>query len=236
MAGTAKPLCDGGGVMAWLLQKSIRIEDTPMAHWSPASVEDILASNAEVVSEYSGLSPDDPRYIKDGDAPVGLPLREPKTHREVVVDEMQGPLPDAPMQTVVNDRIRTIIEKLEPCVHQFFPTVLTLPDGSESHGWWNMRMAHRLDAIAFDHCEDVYKYRPRPEEYPDWYYYRSNMDSRTKLAVRNNVIAGKAIWYDWRFQRSFISEELGQIFIDEGVRGFCLPADELGRSVHVGEI
>ncbi len=56
-----------------------------------------------------------------------------------------------------------------------------------------------------------------------------------KMVLYKDVIAGKTVWYDWRFRRFFISEELDQRFIDEGIRGFRLPNGSLGRSLHAGE-
>ena len=138
--------------MAWLLTHSISLPDRALARWSEETVEAIKRANAEVVSRYCILPPDDAQYIKQGDAPAGLPIPELEKTREFIIKEMGETLPDALSLTVVNARIRGIIEEHEPGVHQFSPVMLILPDGSKSDDWWNMRACHRLDAIAFEHC------------------------------------------------------------------------------------
>lgn len=128
------------------------------------------------------------------------------------------------------------VERLEPDTHQFIPTIVTLPDGTTDESWWAFRRCHRVDAIALQHCEDVYEYRPKPEQYPNWLYYRSNEGSKMRIVVQKGIIAGMATWYDWRFQKHFFSEELGQYFMDSDIRGYRLPAGGLNRSNHAAEI
>ena len=205
-----------------------------MIRWTPETTERIIKSNAEIVSRYSGLPPDHPEYIQEGGVPSGHRVRVPDRPYEAIVEELHGPLPDAPMETIVNDRIRQIVEELEPNAHQFFPTTLFLPDGSRDDSWWNIRYCHRVDAIAIEHCEDVHEYHPKPEQYPNWYYYRSNEDRRMKLVVWKDRVSGMAGWFDWRFRRTLFSEALGRRFISEGIRGYRLrPEEDLNRSNHV---
>lgn len=222
--------------MAWLMRKSIRMEDSPHVHWTPETINEILTANAEVVARYSHLPPGHPDYIKEGDAPAGLPISWSGKAREAYIKELHGPLPDALTSSIVNSRIKDAVEAFEPGVHQFFPTIVTMPDGTRDDSWWAMRPCHRVDALAPEHCVDLHEYRPRPEQYPDWYYYRSNEDSRMRIAVLKEKIAGMAIWHDWKFQRDFFAEELGQLFMDEGIRGYCLPMNEINHTSHVEEV
>ncbi len=218
--------------MAWIARPNI---DSPNVYWTEGTIQEILRANAEVVDRFSSLPPGHPEYIKKCDAPAGLPIALPNKPREAFIKELRGPLPDALSSSVVNERIRAAVERLEPNVHQFFPTTVTMPDGQRDDSWWAMRPCHRVDAVAFELCEDLYQYRPRPDLHPDWYYYRSNEGNKMKIVVRREHISGMAMWYDWRFQKVFFSEGLGQHFIDEGIRGFRVPADELNRSSHVAE-
>src|SRR6478735_1685229 len=112
--------CAGGGVMAWLLTNSISLPDGPLTQWSSESADAIKRANAEIVAHHSALPPDDPGFIKPGDAPAGLPMPEPVETREFIVKSMGETLPDALSPTVVNERIRAIVEELEPGFHQFF--------------------------------------------------------------------------------------------------------------------
>lgn len=223
--------------MAWIERKSISIIESPHVHWTEETIETILRANAEVVDRFSGLSPDHPDYIKKGDAPAGLPIALPRMPFQAYIKELHGPLPDALTTSIVNNRIKAAVEAFEPAVHQFIPTIVTMPDGTRHENWWAMRACHRVDAVAIEHCEDLHEYRPRPFQFPNWYYYRSNEGSRMKVLVRKARISGKALWYDWRFRRPFFGEELGQRFLDEGIRGYRLrPEDDLMRSNHVAEV
>lgn len=222
--------------MAWLMRKSISISESPHVDWSRETTNEILESNAREVAKYAACPPGHPNYFKQGGVPVGLPREMPSKPFEAVIRELDGPLPDAITSQLVSSRIKAMIEKLEPGVHQFIPTVITKPSGDQSHDWWTMIICNRVDAIVLEQCTDVFEYRPKPEQFPDWYYYRSNEDKNTTLVVSKAATQGMAIWYDWRFQREFFSEELGQIFMREGVTGYCLPRDEINFSTHVSEV
>lgn len=223
--------------MAWIMRKNIAEAVAPMVGWTPETIQEILAANAEVVDPLSRLSPDDPRYIKEGDAPAGLPIRMPAKPWEAVIEKYQEPLPDAVSASIVNDRIKAMVESLEPGVHRFIPTVLIMPDGSRQESWWAMGSGHRVDAVAEEHCVDVYRYSPRPDLWPNQYYYTSNWTRETRIVVYKEKISGMAMWYDWRIQLTFFSEQLGQMMLDEGIRGYSLrPEENLLRSTHVTEV
>lgn len=222
--------------MAWLMRKSISIEDSPHVHWTDESIQRILRANAEVAAKFCQLPPDHAEYIEESDAPAGLPIALPGKPLEAYIEQLHAPLPDFLTQSIVNSRVKDTVEAVEPGVHQFTPAIVRMPDGSRDEAWWTMRQCHRVDALAFELCQDVHKYRPRPEQHPNWYYYRSNHDRRMKLVVRKKIVDGFAMWYDWRFQETFLGESLGQLLMDNGIRGICLPKDELGRSLHVAEV
>lgn len=219
--------------MAWIMR---RIISSPV-NWTKETIQEMLRANASVVDHFSSLSPDHPDFIKKGDAPSGRPIPFPDRPYEAFMEKLDEPLPDALTSSIVNDRIRNAVEAIEPGVHQFIPTIVTMPDGSRDEGWWAMRQCHRVDAIILDQCEDVHKYCLQPEAYPDWYYYRSQQNSLMKVAIRKQTVAGMAIWYDWRFQKDFFCDDLGQYFLDHGILGYRLrPEDDLNRSNRVAEI
>jgi hypothetical protein len=223
--------------MAWLMRESIRMEDAPLIRWTPETIDEILVAHAEVVARYSHLSPNDPEFIEEGNVPAGLPIRIPAQPYEIKVSEVYGPLPDAIASTIVNDRIRVAVEAIEPGVHQFIPTILSMPDGTRDRSWWTLHVCHRIESLAYEHCVDVHDYLPQPLKYPTLVRYRSNEDRRLKLAVWKDKIAGKALWFDHKFSRIVLSEELGQYFLDNGIRGYRLRLeDDLNRSNHVIEV
>lgn len=223
--------------MAWLRQQSILKEDRPTLEWDPTSSDWLKQVRAEQKAPLENLPPGHPNYVWEFAGPSGIPYpRLPDFALVGTVTDAAGLLPDAGLSAGLSSRIKDAIERLEPGVHQFLPLEIRLPNGEVDKSRWMMVVCNRVDALALDHCSDVHIYRPRPQEHPDWFYYRSNGDSRMRLVVHADRIAGMAIWYDWRFQNFFISEKLGRHFIDKNVRGYCLPADELGRSRHVDEI
>ena len=189
--------------MAWLLRHGISLVDRPVGRWSDETVAAIRRANAEVVARYSKLPPADPNYVAEGDAPAGIPIPELDEPRKYQIEKIGASIPDALTTTLVNERIRAIVEQFEPGVHQFSPVVVIFPDGTHDQCWWNMRACHRLDSIDVAQSEGVYGYYPRKNEFPEWYYYRSNMGSRNNLAVNRSIIGNISIWYDWRFQNFF---------------------------------
>ncbi len=70
-----------------------------------------------IVTAQWGISDVDVGIRKKGNAPSGLLMISPIQHREFIIDKMGKALPDAITEAVVNDRIRAIIEELEPGVH-----------------------------------------------------------------------------------------------------------------------
>lgn len=219
--------------MAWLMVESAGLVDAPLVRWTPETIEQILKSNAAALAPFAHLKPGDPNYM---DFPAGIPVPKPSKPYEASIDELHGPLPDALMSTIVNDRIRSAVEAIEPGVHQFIPTTIIMPDKSRDASWWTMRACHRVDAIALEYCIDVFKYNPKPE-YPEYFCYRSNNRSSRKIAVYKDRISGMAMWDDIRWPGTFFSEYLGQYFLNQGIRGYALrPEENLNCSMHVLEV
>lgn len=221
--------------MAWLMRKSIAVEDSPMVHWTPETTDEILKANASVAAQFAHLPADHPDY-QEGGAAVGHSIPLPNRPYEAIIEELHGSLPDALTSSIVNNRIRQAVEAIEPSVHQFIPTNVILPDGTRDDTWWTMHICHRVDALALEYCVDVFKYNPKPIQCQNLYYYRSNEDNRMRLAIHKDRVAGMAIWLDWRFRQCFFSEVLGQYFIDNDIRGYSLPGNELNHTSHVIEV
>ena len=223
--------------MAWRRQHSILKEDNPASEWDPPSADWLKQVRAEQRAPLEILPPGHHDFVWQFAGPSGIPYpRLPESPLVATVTNVEGPLPDAGLNIGVSSRIKDLIERLEPDTHQFLPLKIRLPSGDIDEPRWMMIVCNRVDALAPDHCSDVHVYHPRQKEHPDWFYYRSNEDGRMRLAVHSDRIAGMAIWYDWRFRDFFFSEALGQSFMNSGIRGYCLPADELDRSNHVHEI
>ncbi|QNQ09947.1 imm11 family protein [Sphingomonas alpina] len=223
--------------MAWLRCDSILIEDCPTLEWDERSKDWLKTVRAKQRQPLEALPPEHPDHVWQFGGPSGIPYPESPAFPLVTsVVHSVGPLPDHSPPAGASSRFKDAVERFEPGVHQFFPMEVLLEDGTVDKSRWLMHICNRVDAIALEHCADVYEYRPKPDQHPGWYYYRSNFDSRTRIAVRKSMISGKALWYDLRLQRFFLGQELGQFLIENGFRGYDLPCDGLGRSQHVEEV
>ena len=223
--------------MAWLRRHSILAEDRPTLEWDERAREWLTKVRAEQRKPLEALPREHPNYVGEFAGPSGLPYpSRPNFPLVARIVHASGPLPDDAPSAGLSERLKEKIEELEPGVHQFFPMHVIGRGGEIDTTRWSIVVCNRVDAIAPDYCIDLHEYRPLPEQYPDWYYYRSNEDNRMHLAVWREKIAGMAIWYDWRMQKFFLSEELGTFVMANKLRGYCLPADELRHTSHVEEV
>lgn len=113
----------------------------------------------------------------------------------------------------VNDKVRDIIESIEPDVHHFVASELYDRDGKFLERRWLVNVCSRIETIAMGHCKMVdLSYGglvgpvgPIPYD----------------VAVWKDKIEGRAIWneYRWR-ERPLISDLLVQKLKDAGARGW----------------
>ena len=112
--------------------------------------------------------------------------------------------------TAVDDRMVSAVEALEPGVHRFHPVEITM----KATGKPLPRMQFLLNCCtsvdAIDPANSMVKIkRVLPEEtHPDLWYYTRKMGGPLQLSVHHDRIAGRAMWWDNRFNSLFFSDAL----------------------------
>ncbi len=124
----------------------------------------------------------------------------------------------------VSDSFKTIVEAIEPDVHQFEPVEILRKDGTPFEGqYWYFVIATAIDAIN-PVREGVYKrggydFANHPERY-SWVIKAGGQD---KLAFYKDKIAGRAAWHDSRMSvHDFWSDALHDRAIAEGMEGWAV--------------
>jgi hypothetical protein len=69
---------------------------------------------------------------------------------------------------------------------------------------------------------------------PDFFRYLADWGRKTIIAVHRSRIEGRAIWYDYRINRRFISDEFADFIQRESMRGWSLTTwDRPNRALEV---
>jgi len=157
--------------------------------------------------------------------------------REVIAKELPVALPEiisTPIGYLVSNKVRDEIERIEPGRHRFLSTVLKLDSGApEVDRWSYLVIRGRTDCIAFEACANVVKKTFDPA-LPEFFRYFADWQAGTTLAVRRSCIAGRALWYDYRIDRRFISDEFAEFIQRENIRGWDLTTwDRPNRALEV---
>jgi hypothetical protein len=130
----------------------------------------------------------------------------------------------------VDDRVVAAVEAIEPGVHRFHPIEITMKaDGKPlPRPQFLLNCCTSVDAI--DPANSMIKIkRVLPEEtHPDLWYYAQKMGGPLQLSVHRDRIAGRAMWWDNRFNHLFFSDALVAALQAAGVEGIEL-------SPHVAE-
>lgn len=186
----------------------------------------------ELSEQFRKLDHDDPMFSIHGVGPgTGhrFPLHDwPTFHGQITAIPAQ--LDDvfkSRIATLVTEAVRDKIEALEPGVHRFFPVELTMPDGTPTaQRYYGLNICVRLDAVDPDKSTGVRRYHVLPAKLPKVWDYSFGGD-KIEVAVRKSVIAGHAIWYDYRLCKAMVSDELADWFEAEGIKGW---SPEFGKT------
>lgn len=170
----------------------------------------------------------DPLYMRGGgwdQYPWGQGIRfpEPPAPLKLKVTKLPGNiLPDILYGSVaVSARVMTKIEKIEPNVHQFIPLEIELPDGTISdRPYWRFCDMNVLDTLVLEKSEQVQPIWPNKERFPDFFRYGETANGPPVLALNKAVIAGKAIWQDYKLSLNFFSDDLANWLDAEGIKGW----------------
>jgi hypothetical protein len=211
--------------VAWFFETTVRDVDRPKAHPTPETEAAYNLVRAALTAECQQLPRDNPLWNVGPVEMINgydLPAFEP---RVVTVRDRPIPLPEiisTPIGYLVSNKVRDEIERIEPGRHLFLSTVLEFDSGRrEVDRWSYLVIRGRTDCIAIEACTRVQKKTFDPDM-PNFFRYYPESHPDTKLAVRRSCVAGRAIWYDYRIDRRFISDEFAEFIQNEEIRGWDL--------------
>jgi hypothetical protein len=211
--------------VAWYIQTSLLDEDRPTARLSPETLAAYEHVCDTMTAEYRKLPRDNPLWDTESVQMIkgyDIPDFEP---RIVNVKRRPDPLPDI-ISTgngwLVSNKVRGEIERIEPARHRFLSAVLEFDTGEREVGRWSFLIIRgRVDCVALEACVNVFKRVYNPG-LPDFFRYLADWGSKTIIAVQRSQIEGRAIWYDYRIDRRFISDEFADFIQREDIRGWSL--------------
>lgn len=112
----------------------------------------------------------------------------------------------------VSDRLRTLIEELEPQVHQFEPIDYIAKDGSPLERRWFWQICNRLDTV---HRELTVWTLDGPSWRPP-----AGWDKKAHLIFDLSKIGGVKFWHDKHVSSaSFCSDDVRERFDADGITG-----------------
>ena len=131
----------------------------------------------------------------------------------------------------VSQRVIDIIESIEPGVHQYLPYELICKDGSvHPDRRWLLNICTRAETLDYERS-NVTALRDRPHFYAD----RTN---NHHLVVRTEAVAGRALWYEYRYRGThgqfLLSDRFWNALNEAGCAGW--QPDSFARGVHIEEL
>ena len=170
---------------------------------------------------------------------AGIPIPPEIVPRRYVVTDKKMPVHgffSCINGTAVDDRVVSAVEALEPGVHRFHPVEITMKaDGKPlPRPQFLLNCCTSVDAIDPANSRVTVRRVLPQETHPDvWHYIvpggsPSQPAGPMRLAVHRDRIAGRAMWWDTRFNRLFFSDALVTALQAAGVEGMQL-------SPHVAE-
>ncbi|WP_028969065.1 imm11 family protein [Sphingomonas sp. URHD0057] len=223
--------------MAWYIQTILLDEDRPKARLTPETLAAYENVCAAMTAEYQKLPRDNPLWDTESVQMIkgyDIPEFEP---RVVIVKRRALPLPDI-ISTgdgwLVSNKVRQEIERIEPGRHRFLPTALEFDTGEREIDLWSFLIIRgRVDCVALEACVNVFKRVYNPD-LPDFFRYLADWSNGTTIALRRSNIEGRAIWYDYRIDRRFISDGFADFIQRENIRGWRLTTwDRPNRAIEV---
>jgi hypothetical protein len=125
-----------------------------------------------------------------------------------------------PFRPIISDRLKNLMESFEPGVHQFSPVSVFHKDGTPYGGtFWLYVILTVVDAI--NPIKGGVEKVPLSKTDPDEYDWKIKPGGDACLAVYKDWIAGRAMWWDRRFQvPEFFSDALMDAMRAEKMEGW----------------
>lgn len=127
---------------------------------------------------------------------------------------------------LVDDRVKELIENIEPGVHRFHPFALRLPDGTPMRGpHYLLNCCTRVDAVDPERSEVTRRgedgINPKNGRPKYWGYDLITLQQpKMKLVLRREVVEGRAMWFDHRLGALFFADPIVQGMRSQDVKGF----------------
>lgn len=203
-----------------------------MAYVASESTDHRFWSNVETLDDTTVWRDFEGRHNTKGMI-AGVPVPFEVVPRRYVVTDKKMPVHGffaCRTGIAVDDRVVSAVEALEPAVHRFHPVEISMKATGKPlpRPQFLLNCCTSVDAVdpANSRIEIT---RVLPEEtHPDLWYYTipggspSQPAGPMRVAVHRDRIAGRAMWWDNRFNRLFFSDALVAALQAAGVEGIEL--------------
>lgn len=161
------------------------------------------------------LIDDGARRVRHGSFDSGLPIKQDNLptvlarahpHKQELSDYYPAPKNAA----YVSECFRSLVEKLEPGIHQFFPMTVK-SNGAEIGLLYYFVVGNRIDGL--DHSACVPPIRPGDRLYSPTY------TPSDKRVFNREKIKSKHLWHEMRDLKTWISDDFREAIFAEGLTG-----------------
>ncbi len=165
-----------------------------------------------------------PRGLPTDRYPMGRGIRfpdHPAPFKYEVTKMPDNVPPDFVAAQLFSERVKAKIEEIEPGLHQFFSVELELPDGSIcGNPYWLCGNMNVLDALVLEKSQHMQPYFFNKERWPGFLEYEHDANGSPVWALNRAVISGKALWFDYKLNKMFFSQELSEWLDVKGIKGW----------------
>ena len=128
----------------------------------------------------------------------------------------------------VNAKARAVLESVEPNVHQYIPVQFVNPKGGpELEPYWIVNVCTRLVATNLEFSNLKEKSNHDFANFPDGRYttffgaklpcVSGPTDTKMILKVNKDVLAGRAIWAEWKLSFCFLTDAFVEALREAGI-------------------
>ena len=159
------------------------------------------------------------RYARpaDGFRYPHIPTEPFPIYNKTVVESLPGIFIYYANTVFVNAKARAVLESVEPNVHQYVPVQFVNPKGGpELEPYWIVNVCTRLVATNLEFSNLKEKSRVDFTDFPDGRYttffgaklpcVSGPTDTKMILKVNKDVLAGRAIWKEWKLKYCFLTD------------------------------
>lgn len=175
-----------------------------------ASANELLDSNIPLLPEHLAM------------LPTAMTVERPKDKPLADIGGYEG----TQWAGIVSERLKGIVESLEPDVHEFYsiPNVVDQHGTPVSENYYFINVLTKLNCVDVEHSDVEYGHTDFMHV-PVLKYSRFYMP---KIAMKKSVIAGHSIWtgdFNCRLGKVYCSDQLKAAIDEAGLHGFDFSRD-----------